>query len=317
MARLALLATLALLALLALAGPAAATFPGRNGAIAYVQDSGTDELDPQASDRHALMVQPPGGAAARALFECVLSNNVPSSGDCSIVHVEAPAYSPDGRLIAFDAGRQIAVMSTSGGPATLLPAVSDDDGHPAFVPATFVRGAQRIAFTATNARGGTDILMRRVSGLGDVATLRYDATEPAFSARGDFAFVRDGNVYLRSRDNPHHRFVTSGISPDWSPDSKRLAVIRPRPNLVFAAPFGRLYTVRPNGRGLRLVQGVSTYAGHPAWSPDGRWIAYDGLDLGVYAKRLGSRADAREVAPTQHGGANYIDSYQPTWRARR
>ena len=238
------------------------------------------------------------------------------SGDCSIVHIESPAYSPDGRLIAFDAGRQIAIISTSGGPVRLLPAVSDDDGHPAFVPARSP-GRPRIAFTAANEHGGTDILMRRVDGRGKVATLRYDATKPAWSARGDFAFVRDGNVYLRSHDNPHHRFVTSGISPDWSPDGKRLVVVRPRPNLVFAAPFGRLYTVRPDGHGLRLVRGASTYAGHPVWSPDGRWIAYDGLDLGVYAKRLGRGGEAREVAPTQPGGTNYIDSYQPAWRTGR
>jgi Tol biopolymer transport system component len=315
MRALALLATL--IAALVAAAPATATFPGRNGAIAYVQDSGTDELDPQATDRHALMVQPPGGALVQTLFECVLSYGVPSSGDCSIVHIESPAYSPDGRLIAFDAGRQIAIVSTSGGPVTLLSAQSDDDGHPAFVPRAWAPGAPRISFTAKNDRGGTDILARRVDGRGDVGLLRYDATEPAWSARGDFAFVRDGNVYLRSHDNPHHRFVTSGISPDWSPDGKRLVVVRPRPNLVFAAPFGRLYTVRPNGRGLRLVRGTSTYAGHPVWSPDGHWIAYDGLDRDIYAKRLGRGGGLRQVARTQHGGANYLDSYQPTWRARR
>jgi WD40-like Beta Propeller Repeat len=302
----------AVIAGLVAAAPAAATYPGRNGAIAYVQDSGTDELDPQATDRHALMVQPPGGALARTLFECVLSYGVPSSGDCSIVHVESPAYSPDGKLIAFDAGRRIAVLSASGGPVTLLSAQSDDDGHPAFLP-----GGRRISFTARNDRGGTDILTRRVDGRGDVSTTRYDATEPAWSARGDFAFVRDGNVYLRSHDNPHHRFVTSGISPDWSPDSKRLVVVRPRPNLVFAAPFGRLYTVKPSGRGLRLVRGASTYAGHPVWSPNGRWIAYDGLDLGIYAKRLGRGGGLRQVARTQHGGETYLDSYQPTWSTRR
>jgi hypothetical protein len=314
MAPLALVLTV--LAALVCAAPAAATFPGRNGAIAYVQDSGTDELDPQATDRHALLAQPPGAAAARTLFECVLSYNVPSRGDCSIVRVESPAYSPDGKLMAFDAGRRIGIVSTSGGPVTLLSAQSDDDGHPAFIPPTFIPGARRIAFSAKNERGGTDILSRRVDGHGDVGLLRYDATEPAFSTRGDFAFVRDGNVYLRARDSPHHRFVTSGISPDWSPDSKRLVVVRPRPNLVFAAPFGRIYTVKPSGHGLHLLRGPHTYAGHPVWSPDGRWIAYDGLDLGVYVKRVRGRG-LREVARTQHGGAAYIDSYEPTWRARR
>src|SRR5699024_1448273 len=130
----------------------AATFPGRNGAIAYVQDRHGENSSQPRVDAHALMVQPPGGAAARALFECVLTDGVQSGGDCSVVHVESPAYSPDGRLIAFDAGRRIALISTSGGPATLLPPVSEDDGHPAFLP-----GGRWIAFTATNDRGGTDI----------------------------------------------------------------------------------------------------------------------------------------------------------------
>jgi Tol biopolymer transport system component len=66
------------------------------------------------------------------------------------------------------------------------------------------------------------------------------------------------------------------------------------------------------------VRGAITYAGHPVWSPDGRWIAYDGLDLGVYAKRLGGCGGLREIGPTQFSGSSgYVDSYQPTWRARR
>ena len=315
MARLALATVLVMLVT---ASPAAATFPGRNGPIAYVQDRSNDDSAQPPTEGHALMVQPWGGRDASALFECVLTGGVQSGGDCSIVHIESPAYSPDGRLIAFDAGRRIGIVSASGGPVRLLPAASEDDGHPAFVPAAFVPGSRpRISFTATNDRGGTDILMRRVDGVGKTGLLRYDATEPAWSARGDFAFVRDGNVYLRSHDNPHHRFVTSGISPDWSPDGKRLVVVRPRPNLVFAAPFGRLYTVSPNGRGLRLVRGASTYAGHPVWSPDGRWIAYDGLDLGVYAKRVGRRGQ-RQIAVSQFSGSSgTVDSYGPTWRPRR
>jgi Tol biopolymer transport system component len=303
---------LAVLAALAMAAPAAATYPGRNGAIAYAQDSGSSDIEPQTTERHALMVQPPGDVDARVLLECVLTNGVQSSGDCSIVHIDSLSYSPDGRLIAFDAGTRIGIVATTGGPATLLSAVTADDGDPAFAP-----NGRQIAFTGINDRGGTDIFMRRVNGRGDVATLRYDAEEPAWSADGSLAYVRDGNVYLRSARNRHHRFVTSGISPDWSPDGKRLVVLRPRSNLVFAAPYGRVYTVRPNGRGLRLVAGASTYAGHPVWSPDGRWIAYDGLDLGVYVKRLGVRRPAREIAPTQYSGeSGFITSYQPAWRAR-
>src|SRR3954454_5800857 len=123
MARLALLTVLAVLAI---ASPAAATFPGRNGPIAYVKDSGSEDPTQPARDAHALMVQPPGGGQARALFECVLTGGGQSSGDCAIGHIESPAYSPDGRLIAFDAGKQIVIVSTSDGSVRLLPAVSDD-----------------------------------------------------------------------------------------------------------------------------------------------------------------------------------------------
>jgi Tol biopolymer transport system component len=310
MARLAIVVTA--LAVLAAASPAAASFAGRNGAIAYAQDSGSSDIEPQTTERHALIVQPPGDVDARPLLECVLTDGVQSGGDCSIVHIDALSYSPDGRLIAFDAGTRIGIVPTEGGPVTLLSATSADDGSPAFAP-----GGKQIAFTATNDRGGTDICMRRVTGRGDVATLQYDASDPAWNSHRDLAYVRDGNIYLRRWGNTHRRFVTSGISPDWSPDGKRLVLVRPRPNLVFAAPFGRLYTVRSDGRGLRLLGGASTYAGHPVFSPDGRFVAYDGLDLGVYVKRLGVRGAAREVAPTQYSGeSGYVTSYQPAWRPR-
>ena len=67
---------------------------------------------------------------------------------------------------------------------------------------------------------------------------------------------------------------------------------------------------------LRRV-GRGTLESHPVWSPDGRWLAYDGFDLGVYVRRLGSGAPPREVAPTQFSGENgFIASFSPAWRPR-
>ena len=190
------------------------------------------------------MVQPPGAADAHACRVRAHRRRAEQRRLLDRPHRRRSSYSPDGRLIAFDAGGGSPSISTSGGQVTLLPAASDDDGNPAFV----ARRPEQIAFTATNDRGGTDILMRRVDGRGEVAPRSsYDATEPAWSARGDLAYVRDGNIYLRPRGNPHRRFVTSGISPDWSPDGKRLVIVRPRPNLVFAAPY-RTHLHGPAGR---------------------------------------------------------------------
>jgi Tol biopolymer transport system component len=93
-------------------------------------------------------------------------------------------------------------------------------------------------------------------------------------------------------------------------------LVRPLPRLVFDGPTGRMYVVGANGRGLHQV-GRSTNVSHPVWSPDGRWVAYDGFDLGVHAKRLVRGASPREVAPTQISAeSGSISSFSPAWRPR-
>jgi Tol biopolymer transport system component len=77
-----------------------------------------------------------------------------------------------------------------------------------------------------------------------------------------------------------------------------------------------LYTVAASGRDLRRV-GRSKNTSHPVWSPDGRWLAYYGFDLGVHVKRVGSSAQAKEIAPTQISGeSGSVASFDPAWRPR-
>ena len=110
--------------------------------------------------------------------------------------------------------------------------------------------------------------------------------------------------------------MTSGVSPDWSPNGRRLALVRPLATLTFDAPIGRIYTVAASGRDLRRV-GRAKNASHLVWSPDGRWLAYDGFDLGVHVKRVGSHAQAREIASTQISGeSGSVVSFGPAWRPR-
>jgi Tol biopolymer transport system component len=287
--------------------PAQATFPGANGWITHAQVEGSGDQEPVIESSKLAAVSP-DGRRDRVLQECELTDGVPSGGDCTVTMHGDPSYSPDGRRIVFDAGRQLAVIDSDGGGLTLLPAQTDDDGSPAFAP-----DGRRIVFTGSNDRGTTDLYVRRLGGGSRLVV--QDAGEPAWSSRGILAYVRSGNVYVARPGGRHRRFVTSGVSPDWSPSGLRLVLIRPLPSLVFDAPIGRMYVVRPDGRGLRQVRGVGNTVLNPVWSPDGRSVAYDVLEAGVYAKRLGRRYRARELAPTQFGSEGaVVASFEPAWR---
>ena len=301
----------ALLVLLAaLAPPAQAAFPGRNGAIGFAQRTSSGGADPQFVEHTRLVAKRVGSERDRILLDCELTDGVPSGGDCTGTSYRSPSYSPDGRRLVFDAGARLAVMDAGGTGPALLPAVSADDGDPAFA-----RDGRRIVFTGTNDRGTTDLYVRRLDG-GGARLIVHDAGEPAWSSRNRIAYVRSGNVYVANPRGGQRRFVSSGVSPDWSPNGNRLILVRPLPQLVFDGPTGRMYVVNAGGRGLRRVRARND-ASHPVWSPDGHWIAFDGFDLGVFAKRLGSRRPAREVAPTQVSGeSGSIVSFDPAWRPR-
>jgi Tol biopolymer transport system component len=293
-----------MVALVVAAAPAQATFPGRNGGIAFGQLTTSGDLDPMITERARLVVALPpfGSSRRRTLVDC--------GPDCPGTSYRSPSYSRDGERLVFDAGERIALIDADGGDPVLLPAVTADDGDPCFS-----KDGERIAFTGVNQRGGTDLYIRRLDD-GAAQPIILDAGEPAWSSRDRLAYVRSGNVYTARPNGGDRRWVTSGILPDWSPGGRRLALVRPSPRLPFDGPTGRMYTVAQSGRDLRRV-GRRSDVSHPVWSPDGRWLAYDIFDLGVYLKRLGSRAAPTEVARTDFSGeSGSVASFGPAWRPR-
>jgi Tol biopolymer transport system component len=295
-------------AAMASAPAANATFPGRNGGIAFSQRTGSGDSAPQIVEHRRLAVAIPGRDQPRILLDCELTDGVPSGGNCAAREHQSPSYSPDGSRIIFDAGERLALVNADGGGLTFLPQTTADDGDP-----VFSADGRRIAFTGSNDRGTTDLYVRRLDG-GAARLIINDAGAPAWSSRGVIAYVRSGNIYVARPGGGHRRFVTSGVLPDWSPNGRRLLLVRPLARLVFDDPIGRMYVVLPSGRALRRV-GAPDGASHSVWSPDGRSIAWDGFDLGVFAKRLGSSRPAREVAPTQISGeSGFVASSDPAWR---
>ena len=284
---------------LLLAAPASGAFPGANGRIAFSLGggfSGPSDLDPSGQVRSIADIAA-GGFDERTLRQCTETEGRPPEGTCSIEY-RSPTYSPNGRLIAFDAGRRLALMRTDGSRLRLLPAQTDDDGEPAFSP-----DGRRLVFTGhegpANAQSAHLYVLALAGGRARRLT-RAAGTQAAWSVRGRIAFSRGTGLYAIRPSGKGLRRLTSGSSPDWSPDGRRLALVRD----------GGIYILR--GGHARRLRGTGDAAGNPSWSPDGRRIAFDSesgiATIGIHGHVF------RLVRENQSGDSGSTSVDQPTWQ---
>lgn len=290
------------------AGAAYASFPGRNGAIAY---GWTGESAYRAGPTHtSIRAVDPRTGLVRALRDCPLRFNesVPYT-DCS---VSAPRYSPDGRRIAFPAIR--ITPDFTGLPWRFQPGIarmtSDGSGleeHP----------VDNTTWALAWAPAGDRLLVQREQGL-FLATL--DGAEssqaapapsqtPDWSSRGEIAFAGRRDVFImRLGGSPRRLTYRGGFDPSWSPHGTKLAFVRQVRN----GP-ANVYLVGRDGRGLRRL---TPRGGHgPKWSPDGRWIAFV-RNGDLYVIRASGRGRRRLVdAPTASGEGPQVGAID--WQALR
>jgi TolB protein len=280
------LAPLAAVIALTLVAPAEATFPGKRGPIAFQRI-----LDPRDEESSQIFSVARQGARARRLTRGGNGFN--------------PDYSPDGRRIAFerrfggaipdtiftmsaDGSAPVRVTACAADPClgSSAPAWSPDGNRLVFERAfgPIVRdNASGLDLVTANTDGSAEQLLLRFRPLGaggrepHEAQWSPDGRRIAVTILNITARPRLGSaIYVLNADGSNLRRITpmrlNAGNPDWSPEGRRI---------VFNSSFEgqaavEVYTVRPNGRGLRRLrkERERSFSFEPVWSPDGGRIAF-------------------------------------------
>jgi Tol biopolymer transport system component len=189
----------------------------------------------------------------------------------------SPAWSPDGRRIAFrstrDGNDEIYVMDADGRSQRRLTRNPDEDRSPAWSP-----DGSRIVWASVR-DFNLDLWSMRADGSGERRLTEGGGNEyPTWSPHGSriaFQSFRDGpggEIYVMSADGENERRLTrnpaSDSFPAWSPDGRWI--------LFASTRFGSsdLFVMRPDGSQVTRLTDDPANEAFPAWSPDGKRIAF-------------------------------------------
>ncbi|MGZ4509697.1 MAG: S9 family peptidase [Blastococcus sp.] len=204
----------------------------------------------------------------------------------------APAYSPDGRWLAYlsaePGGRpQLWVLPTAGGAGRRLTDHHLGAGAPVWSP-----DSRRLAYTTRvpeHGRYGT------VDGVAPgaepprlITTLQYRRDAVGFLGdRRSQVFVLDLPAdFADDAGSPAEPVqVTTGDADcsdvTWRPDGAELAFVSARHERADRDLVRDVFTIAPDGTGLRQITGSRGDCGQPAYAPDGRSIYVTAVpDLG-------------------------------------
>jgi Tol biopolymer transport system component len=310
------------------AGDVQAAFPGENGRIAVFAEEFAwppgpfavrPPLDPDLLSSKVVTYSP-NGRGPRVLHTLPADEFLHYGGDNGL------AWSPNGRVLAFEEGTRLAMVRHDGTGVRRLPQLTWRDARPAWAP-----NGRRLAFAGSDgcdpflcAQPNTPrshLYTVRRDGKGLHRVTERGAAVPAWSSTGTIAFrggAADVLFGVRPNGSGLRRLIVppdqGSYDPEWSPDGRRLAFAAPADPL--AGPH--IFTVRANGRGLRqLTDEDGAYDSTPAWSPDGRYIAFIRDSEDLYVMRSNGRG-VRRIVDVGHDpafpNAPFTELSTPAWQ---
>lgn len=277
---------------------AQAAFPGANGRIAF----GVEKWrlpDPCRGDIPHGCEPELVSSSIETVLPSGRGRRVLRAGDGA--GASGPTWSPNGRLLTFEQGGQIATIGKDGTGLRRLPRLTNGEADPTWSP-----DGRRLAFAGHTACCHW-LYTVRPDGTGLRRVIAQEARWPAWSVTGTIAFVnfndtgatstelKDGLYTIRPdgsrRRSLFGRYWGTGYKPDWSPNGRRIA---------FDARQ-HIFTLRADGRDLRRLTGPKLASNHnsdPAWSPDGKFITFL-RDEDLYVMRADGRRLRRIVNAVQ------------------
>jgi Tol biopolymer transport system component len=220
-----------------------------------------------------------------------------------------PAWSPDGSTIVFSGGEKpnsepsdLYLVDSEGHVTRLTSNPNIQDWDPSWSP-----DGSTIAFTrVVEGHQGIFALDLASGGLTQLPFDAYQASDPAWSPDGSrIAFTGnvDGSpsIFVMNADGSHLQRLTSSRkrwsdgSPAWSPDGSRIAFDRTDENAFPPSnPTWDVYVMNADGTHPMNLTNNPALDWNPAWSPDGRKIAFTSYRAGggeVFVMKVnGSRA---------------------------